>query len=159
MRNRLQILLIDMYLLEVCNMYQGDRKVDNWLIEVISDKDPNRNHLGLLFTDNIINGTRLFVKIGDPEQITFMRDSEKNQYKTILINDYFNLGSKLGQYSFNLLNTEFISSSFFETYLKEIRGFNDNQLQLLSSKYELKNIIKKDNIYDLIKDHYYRPIV
>ncbi|AYV81918.1 MAG: hypothetical protein Harvfovirus78_4 [Harvfovirus sp.] len=138
---RYQIFLIDMYLLEVCGLYQDDRKTDNWLVEVsdTSHNHLNKDGLGVEFN----KGQYVYVKIGDPETMTIVSksDDEINKYRIKIGNEYYELGSKLGQYNFSLFGKQMVND-FFVNYLNKYYKIPKKILDIFSQDYNLKNIIR-----------------
>ena len=153
---RYQVFLIDMYLLEECGMYQPDRKADNWLVNASSS--PYRhlniepNQLNTMFDSNPLE--YLYVKIGDPEQMDFIRQQDIEQTKNKIGKMYFQLGSKLGQYSFNDIGNK-VMTDFFVKYFEETTSIDKSILEILSHDIRLNGLtdINGLQIYDLLKNN------
>lgn len=149
---RYQIFLIDMYLLEVCGLYQGDRKYDNWLVEI--SKEP-KQHLGIKsdqLNTKFDENEYVYVKIGDPEQMRFIKPEEIDRYKDMIGRHYFELGSKLGQYAFDLFGQKIINDFFFK-YFEIYLGIDKSILNILSKDFRLRDLtdVNGRQIYDLLK--------
>lgn len=146
LRNKLvtvreQIFYIDELLLQVCGLYQPDRKIDNWLVEVSSTpkKHFNVKSENAKFDEN----EYVYVKIGDPEQMIFVKPEEIGEYTIKIEKNYFELGSKLGQYPFEYLGQKKISGDFFKVFLQNTLHINKNIIEILSNDFRLINLINE----------------
>jgi len=149
---RYQIYIIDMHMLEVCNLYQTDRKMDNWLVKLVPKPKEHLNikpeQLSTEFDDNEC----VYIKISDLEGIIYVKPEDIDIYKNKIGKQYFELGKKLGQYHFDYIGQKMINN-FYKEYLQTNIGIDKNIVEILSRDFKLMNLTDIDGkqIYDLLK--------
>ena len=164
---RYQVFLTDMYLLEVCRLYQADRKMDNWLVRALPTDMSHlgKDHVAAEFQIVSAGGgnrgeepsalltTFLYVKVGDPEQTEVVADADVDRYKDMIGRQYFVLGTKQGQYPFDVVGQKCINT-VFANYLSVAHGIDKQILQILASDFTLTHLTDVDGrqAYNLLKE-------